>query len=120
MAAYSPFLSCGVGGRAASLYALLTAFHAPDHPSTRFADTRLREARTACLAVVFVGWWHVPVWMLACFWCARRGVGTFRAGECGECALLAFRPTCVLSRVWFGARGCGEDGMGEVIRWVER
>ena len=55
MAAYSPFLSCGVGGRAASLYALLTGFHAPDHPSTRFAATRLREARTACLEVVFVG-----------------------------------------------------------------
>lgn len=56
----------------------------------------------------------------ACFWCARCGVGTFRAGEYGECALLAFCSTGVLSRVWFGARGCGEDGMGEVIRWVER
>ena len=38
---------------AASLYALLTRFHAPDHPSTRFAAAGLREARTACLAAVF-------------------------------------------------------------------
>lgn len=55
MAAYSPFLSCGVGGRAASLYALLTGFHAPDHPSMRFGAARLRGARTARLAGVFVG-----------------------------------------------------------------
>lgn len=55
MAAYSPFLSCGVGGRAASLYALLTGFHASDHPSTRFAAARLREARTARLVWVFAG-----------------------------------------------------------------
>lgn len=55
MAAHSPFLSCGVGGRAASLYALLTGFHASDHPSTRFAAARPRKARTARLAVVFVG-----------------------------------------------------------------
>ena len=55
MAAYSPFLSCGVGGRAASLYALLTAFHAPDHPSMRFAAARPSMDRTVRLAVVFVG-----------------------------------------------------------------
>ena len=59
------------------------------------------------------GWWHVPVLTLACFWGARRGVGTFRAGEYSECALLAFCSTCVLSRVWFGARGRVEDGVGE-------
>lgn len=53
MAAYSPFLSCGVGGRAASLYALLTGFRAPDHPSTRLAAVRPSMGRTVRLAVVF-------------------------------------------------------------------
>lgn len=48
------------------------------------------------------------------FWCARCGVGTFRAGEYGGRALLAFCSTCVLSRVWLGVRGSGEDGVGEV------
>lgn len=55
MAAYSPFLSCGVGGRAASLYALLTGFRASDHPSMRFAAARPSMGRTVRLAVVFVG-----------------------------------------------------------------
>lgn len=53
MAAYSPFLSCGVGGRAASLYALLTGFRAPNPPRVRFVPTRPPTGRTVRLAAVF-------------------------------------------------------------------
>ena len=55
MAAYSPFLSCGVGGRAASLYALLTGFHASDHPSMRLSPVGPSAGRTVRLAGVFAG-----------------------------------------------------------------
>lgn len=49
------FLVFGVGGAPHLLYALLTSFHASDHPSMRFAAVRLRGARTARLAGVFAG-----------------------------------------------------------------
>lgn len=89
MAAYSPFLSCGVGGRVASLYALLTGFHAPDHPSMRFGAARLRGARTARLAVVFA--------CCGVSWCA---VGVI---------VVLFRSRSALTRVF----AVGVDGSGE-------
>ena len=49
------FLVFGVGGAPHLLYALLTGFHASDHPSMRFAAARPSMGRTVRLAVVFVG-----------------------------------------------------------------
>ena len=89
MAAYSPFLSCGVGGRAASLYALLTRFRAPDHPSH---VSRLRGR----------------LWAVQCVW-----RGCLRVAAC--CRVLAallrrlFRSRSALTRVFV----VGVDGSGE-------
>ena len=49
------------GWRAASLYALLTGFHAPTPTRVRFAAARPREALTVRLAVVFA-----PLGVLRC------------------------------------------------------
>ena len=82
MAAYSPFLSCGVGGRVASLYALLTGFHAPDHPSH---VSRLRGRL----------WAVQRVWR----WCLRA-VGVI---------VVLFRSRSALTRVFaVGVDGSGE------------
>lgn len=47
------FLVFGVGGAPHLLYALLTGFRAPDHPSTRLAAARPSMGRTVRLAGVF-------------------------------------------------------------------
>lgn len=92
------FLVFGVGGAPHLLYALLTSFHASDHPSVRFAAARLRGARTARLVGVFAG---VGVFRHErCRVFGARGVvlGRFaRAGTVGVRYWRSVRRVCCLA-----------------------
>ena len=101
-------------GHAASLYALLTGFHASDHPSTRFVAARLRGARTARLVGVFVGG--------GMFRCGRWRVFGARGVVLGRFA----RASTVNVRYWRSVRrvcclACGSVrvGVGK-MEWVRR
>lgn len=68
-----PSVPCAGRWRAASLYALLTGFHAPTPPRVRFVAARLREARTARLVgrlwgLVYSGV-SVGVFLVREVWC---------------------------------------------------
>ena len=95
-------------GEADSLYALLTAFHAPDRPSTRFVSARPSAGRTGRFSWVLAC--GACCWRVEALSCGRiRGVAASTGGGRRAGAHVA-RPACVeciLGGVLAESQTCG-------------